>query len=197
MSFTFHITSSDFGQKCAVRYVCSLRSWQDDPKFTQWIQMKLKKKKKKKAGKKRAQLDRNEFHIMSTDFGQVCVKSKARQAKQLESSIRSLHHIHTHTHTHIKQNKQQQQTNKTTTKKEKRKKNPEQKQQNKLVWPNVRRGACNTGEQDTLTLCTPSPSNRYSQNSENEYVTINAHTQKMNIMSMWMPTCEAQFDSMY
>ena len=96
----------------------------------------------------------------------------------------------TKTNNNKKQTKQQQQ-------KKKRKKNPEQKQQNKLVWPNVRCGACNTGEQDTLTLCTPSPSNRYSQNSENEYVNINAHTQKMNIMSMWMPTCEAQFDSMY
>ena len=61
------------------------------------------------------------------------MKSKARQAKQLESSIRSLHHIHTHTH--IKQNKQQQQTNKTTTKKEKKKKEKRiQNKSNKINW---------------------------------------------------------------
>ena len=111
---------------------------------------KKKKKRKEKAEKK--QLDRNEFHIMSTDFGQICVKSKV-QTSETAWVIHQKPEPHTYIHTHTNQKK-----------KKKRKENPEQKQQNKLVWPNIRCGACNRGEQDTLTLCTPSPSNCYSQN---------------------------------
>ena len=144
---------------------------------------KKRKKRRRKSRKKSSSTEMN-FTSCPLTLGRYVWSLRSRQARQLESSIRSLNHIHTYTHTNQK-------------KKKKRNENPEQKQQNKLVWPNIRCGACNTGEQDTLTLCTPSPSNCYSQNSENEYVNINAHTQKMNIMSVSMPTCEAQFDSMY